>query len=170
MEKNTIKINESQLKKIISGAIKESLDEVSWTPVHNAEDKTSNVDFDEIYDALRIIQRGLNVYDSEVFYDKRSDYYGMQPKAANLSNTLNEFWKFFKRKEKQMYNFQHNRDYGKEQTEDYIVNFAKELGYDVTDFQSVLDLDSSENPEDWNKFRKLYKLLPDNYQYYIDYQ
>lgn len=71
MAKNIVKINESQLKKIIAESVKKVLKEVSMIHSgHNLDDFLDDDDF------LEIVKRTIPMYGKEDFEDDNRDFFG----------------------------------------------------------------------------------------------
>ena len=131
MKRNIVQLNESDLREIIRSAI----NEISYGTIKNAYDKveyTRNendefaVNFWHIEEALDTLLDALHVYDTS-----------NSPKAAQFIRCLYEMRKFFARKNAQQKNFETGMENKYKQTEQEIVKYANNFGYQGNTWNEV---------------------------------
>lgn len=163
MSKN-ITITEKQFKSLM-----ESVSEVSYDTVWNAANKTDDVDFSGVKDAIYNLREALEVYYrsfSPLHGRAALGYYmekGKAPaegSATKFLGYLDEMENYFNRKEEQSRNFYDTSNRMQEDNDKRLYDIALKMGFKGNDFMDIWQHMSSEQYEQFME-----QLPPDLRQY-----
>lgn len=148
MEKpRTIKISESKIREAVISGVKKHLNEISYNTLRSAYNKSSNVDFDKVYEALKTLQMAINSYDSDSFHTRKRamNHFiatGKEPVDSayeKFSRYIDEMRTFFERKDKQSGAFYSALPEKANETEAEILDYLHSAGYKGNNIDAIID-------------------------------
>ena len=156
MKRNIIKLNETDLRRLIRSTI----NEISYGTIKNAYDKVEYAKTDDgefavtfwrIEEALNTLWEALTVYENS-----------NSQQANKFLRTLREMYSFFERKEAQQKNLESGMENKAKETEQEIVNLANNSGYQGNTWREVT---SNMSDDDFETFMDS---LPDELKTYAE--
>lgn len=167
---NRIKVSGDHFAKVISEAVAKHINEISYNTVDRAYYKASDVDFDDVEKALKILQIAVNTYDSDSFHTRNRaiDHFmatGKEPVDGayeKFTRYIDEMREFFERKAAQVNAFYEALPGKKREAETEILNYLHQAGYKGDNINTIL------NSMDYDQIEEFKNSLPDELAEYFE--